>query len=63
VNHATYLGIYMGPAAGSVQCLVPIAMFKRRCVKIHSHKLPGWIACREYSSKAVSALLYVGQLC
>jgi hypothetical protein len=62
-NHAKYLGIFMGPTAGSVQWLAPIAKFKQRCEKIYCDRMPRWIACREYTSKAMSVLLYVGQLC
>ena len=53
----------MGPTAGSVQWLAPVAKFKQRCDEIYCNKMPGWMACREYSSKATSVLLYVGQLC
>ena len=45
-----------------MQWASPIAKFKDKCNHIYNDRIPYWLALREYSSKAVSVLLYVAQL-
>ena len=40
----------------------PISKFKDRCNTIYKNRLPHWLTCKEFVSKAMSVLLYVGQL-
>ena len=61
-NLAKYLGFYLGPRAATLQWAGPIAKFKDKSNFIYNSRLPHWLALREYSSKCVSVLLYVGQL-
>ena len=61
-NHAKYLGIQMGPSAGSVQWLDSIGKFKSRVSDIAASGESAALCFRQYSARAVPVLTYVSQL-
>ena len=61
-NQGKYLGFHLGPKAGLSMWAGPISKFKDRCNTIYKNRLPHWLTCKEFVSKAMSVLLYVGQL-
>ena len=62
VNSAIYLGYQLGPTSGSMQWLCALAKFKGRVNDIHSRARGSAHSIREYNSRAIPTLGYLGQL-
>jgi len=56
-----YLGIYLGPKAGSVQWIAPVCKYRARVDLVASAHLPTSLSIAEYNSKCSSVLGYVAQ--
>ena len=59
---AKYLGIYLGPLAGSEQWKAPLAKFQDRISHICAQKNPSALAVTKFISKCISVLGYVAQV-
>ncbi len=61
-NHAKYLGILLGPAAGKGQWEVAVRKFRDRVSEINLKKLPLPLAKAQYISRDIPVLAYIAQL-
>ena len=60
-SSAKYLGIFLGPGAGSRQWVAPLAKFGLRVEEIAATGAPAVLAVQHYNTRAVSVLGYVAQ--